>query len=391
MICVNASTDSNDSAISYSPPSLSESPVKSLAIQQLLQSPILNHGSQSRINYDSDSDVDVNDNSNDNSNDMMTAATLDTTPDGSQTDPTSATDLPMDVSSSESSDRPNNPEPIAVTPNGGRNTFRRQASVCLNTKIASSPRALAILKNAIKTSLTPNSICDKSEVKSDISKSVSDLSAVKGTHSPPNKSFKSSPLSRGSALLKAAKERLERQESQRSPKISCNLFQMSNESSLDRQLTSILRKRELQSSPTNTDHKAKKKKVLFAEPVVSSQMEFRPSPCHSSLSSDYLTLHPDPATDKEVEELTNQNNDKKRNNLVHQHSTFDKEFDDIAYDFGGHNSPLLFTQDILDEEPVVVPSCEPSLELEPLVDEERLLSSPELLQVKHSEMTNSLI
>ncbi|CAG2100236.1 unnamed protein product [Medioppia subpectinata] len=405
MICVNAaSNDSNESAVSYSPLSMSSSsPVKpSLAIKQLLESPLikaqplpepmredsppptLRMGSQgSDTELDTNPDLDV----------VMVCESPDPTPqpsqdllygdngvDGVTEVADSQTSLTADTEDNNSNES---------NPSVERNCLRRQTSVCVNTvSKTSSPRALAILKNAIKTSYNNNSnkFCDKLIVNNNnsedmtataLSATKNSLDLINGCQSPPNhKLIRNSPFSRGSALLKAAKERMERKESDRSPKILTNLL---IESGFDRQLTGILRKHELQSSPTSSgEPKPKKKKVLFAEPVVSSKLEFKlsPSPTCSGTADESgvrpLSQHTSAfgsAIDCGVGEdgvptVVQDMNDKRRNHLVHQNSTFDKEFDANSVDSSedSQNSdqmPILMTQKFFaaDEDEFLEPSC----------------------------------
>ena len=375
MICLNPTSDSSDSSISYSSAmSLSSSPVRSSAIQDLLQSPIIKasslktssqSSSKEEEEVESDSDPEVND------DEIMVSETPETSPVSSQeTNPLVTTDMPLEVLSSQSTeDETNGTNCESNSQTNGRNSLRRQTSVCvsnINTNITSSPRALAILKNAIKTSFNSNNnkISDKTtnclNNCNGSEELIPDSNAINGTNSPPNrKLFINSPLSRGSALLKAAKERLEKQELERSPKILCS--SVSVDSSLDRKLTGILRKHEMVSSgPICDEPKAKKKRVLFAEPVVSSELEFKSvltptlfKPIFDPLDLFQLEIN------KEIEQLTQ----KRNNTLVHQNSTFDKEFDANSIDNSvdsidsqHSDSPLLITDESEEIESIVL-SC----------------------------------
>ncbi|CAG2165298.1 unnamed protein product [Oppiella nova] len=409
MICMNATTSadsSNDSSVSggYSS-SISmptSSPVKSLAIKQLLESPLIKApvavvqsssttssssaapseslsttssapvvmSSQTSVESSDDTDLDTNP----ELNAVLVAESPEPSPQSTLEDVNNeATDGVTEVADSQSSQSSVTSMTTAAAEDdsndttsggsiGGRNCLRRQTSMCVNTSM-SSPRALAILKNAIKTSYNNNSnkFCDKMVVNSNNMNGGEDVTnkgvvESNGCQSPPNhKLIRNSPFSRGSVYLKAVKERFETQRADRSPKVVNDLsIELSIDSSFDRQLKGIIRKHELQSSPTSSgEPKAKKKKVLFAEPVVSSKLEFKllspsptSSPSISGVQSLSQQLFPQQARQSIICEGPD-SNDKRRNSLVHQNSTFDKEFDTNSVDSSdsaSSDSPLLMTQ-----------------------------------------------
>jgi hypothetical protein len=346
MICLNETTsDPNaepiSSPISCSP--LSSSPVKSQTIKDLLESPIIN---RSQNSY-SDEEIIVAESPehqlingiNDNEDEECVKEI-----------PMTQEFDSLDSSSETSVDRLS------------RNSLKRQTSICVNN-MTSSPRALAILKNAIKTTINSNINCDNNndnnneiicETNGFSNKSSNNYFNTSGIYSPPShKMLKNSPFSRGSALLRAAKERMSKGCGTPPKTLSNSVNVDLDDDSIfrDKQLTGILRKHELQSSPTNSEEpKPKKKKVLFAEPVVTSEREFECSQFFSrsvkSIQNVFKTI------DNEFDLM----NDRKRNNLVHQNSTFhdnetplhdiDHQIDsqENACDSNDSNSPLLMSQ-----------------------------------------------
>jgi hypothetical protein len=345
MICLNATNETTSdpnaepisSPISCSP--LSSSPVKSQTIKDLLESPIIN---RSQNSY-SDEEIIVAESPEHQSINGIN--------DNEDEDEECLKEIPMtqEFESSVETSLETSVDRLS------RNSLKRQTSIC----VKSSPRALAILKNAIKTTI--NSNCDNNndnnnqelicETNGFSNKSSNNYFNISGIYSPPsNKMLKNSPFSRGSALLRAAKERMSKG-CGTPPKTLSNSVNTDLEDDSSKQLTGILRKHELQTSPTRTDEpKPKKKKVLFAEPVVTSQREFECSQFFSrsvkSIQNEFKII------DNEFDLI----NDRKRNNLVHQNSTFhdnetslhdiDHQIDsqENACDSNDSNSPLLMSQ-----------------------------------------------
>ncbi len=372
MICLNATNETTSdpnaepisSPISCSP--LSSSPVKSQTIKDLLESPIIN---RSQNSY-SDEEIIVAESPEHSCFQLINGI-------NDNEEEECVKEIPMTQEFDTSVDRLS------------RNSLKRQTSICVNN-MTSSPRALAILKNAIKTTINSNINCDNNndnnnqelicETNGFSNKGSNNYFNTSGIYSPPShKMLKNSPFSRGSALLRAAKERMSKT-CGTPPKTLSNSVNIDlDDDSIfrDKQLTGILRKHELQSSPTNSEEpKPKKKKVLFAEPVVTSEREFECSQFFSrtvkSIQYEFKTI------DNEFDLM----NDRKRNNLVHQNSTFhdnetslhdiDHQIDsqENACDSNDSNSPLLMSQydkesidPICYEEPNLDDNCLPNSEL----------------------------
>ena len=150
----------------------------------------------------------------------------------------------------------------------------------LNNAIKSNPSILNQLEDAPKCDQTEQNLMKNNEslescsIYTHSSNSISNLNSISNSNSffTPPKNIIYNPFRRGSVLLQAAGERKANDYSRYTNSLDEDVEEKKS-------LRGILRKRKLSFSftPLSAELKLKKKRVLFADPIVSSEHQVEPS------------------------------------------------------------------------------------------------------------------
>lgn len=306
---------------------LLESPIlnKCRPEDAMLPEPPCNSFSNKVKVFDSIQKLNLDDNSNDSTNENMTSEVLPDDGFGAD-DVFEMTNANVDkLLSNEVDEDVNSQQPAKANSSQECNN---NGAITLSRKLFSyygnsSHRALAML-NAIQTKsnkkyLSPsinNLKCDES-LESDLPSRSQITPKNNFEFSPPRGGEKSrfhfhSQISRGSRILLAAQRQLSppmgSSKRKRGPEGELDVTPSSSNGSPSNQPPGILRKsNSFNYSPLNSDGKSKRRKVLFAEPPVSSEIEIEPRP-GASPRSRMLPLYV------------------KRRTLIHQSHTFDESY-----------------------------------------------------------------